>query len=186
MLCATSIVASASSSAGADARLAHHVDSIRKSTSVIRFFEHHRWLLRDPRFRRVAHRRLGAARHLVVAARADAARARAKRLRARARIERNEREATRRRFVTHVAKSPRKAICYVFHGYCDQALRVARCESRFQTTAQNGQYLGLFQMGSTARQLYGHGATPIAQARAAYQYFVASGRDWSPWSCKPW
>ena len=63
---------------------------------------------------------------------------------------------------------------------------VARCESRLTTSAQNGQYLGLFQMGSSERRLFGHGTTAIAQVRAAHRYFVASGRDWSPWSCKPW
>ncbi len=82
--------------------------------------------------------------------------------------------------------SPREAICTVFGSYCGQALQVARCESGLTTTAQNGQYLGLFQMGSSERRLFGHGATAIEQVRAAHRYFVASGRDWSPWSCKPW
>jgi hypothetical protein len=40
-------------------------------------------------------------------------------------------------------------------------------------------------MGSLARQVYGHGPTARAQAIAAHRYFVSSGRDWSPWSCKP-
>ena len=35
-------------------------------------------------------------------------------------------------------------------------------------------------------RLFGHGPTALAQAQAAYRYFVRSGRDWSPWSCKPW
>jgi hypothetical protein len=186
MLCATSVVASASSSAGDADRLAHHVGSIPKSASVIRFFEHHRWLLEDPRFEAEAGQRLAAARRSLVAARVDAARARAKRAVARATRERRERQVTQRRLMARVAGSPHRAICYVFHGYCGEALQVARCESRLRTTARNGQYLGMFQMGSTARQLYGHGETPLAQARAAYRYFVDSGRDWSPWSCKPW
>jgi hypothetical protein len=38
-------------------------------------------------------------------------------------------------------------------------------------------------MGAYARARYGHGSTPMAQARAAYRYYVKSGRDWSPWSC---
>jgi hypothetical protein len=186
MLCATSVVSSASSSAGDADRLARHVGSIRQTASVIRFFEHHRWLLDDPRFEGEAGRRLAAARRSLVAMRVDAARARAKRALARASLERSERRATQRRLVAQVARSPHRAICYVFHGYCGQALQVARCESRLRTTARNGQYLGMFQMGTTARQLYGHGETPLAQARAAYRYFVDSGRDWSPWSCKPW
>jgi len=76
-------------------------------------------------------------------------------------------------------------ICYVFGAYCAQALRVAWCESRFDVWARNGQYLGLFQMGSYARARYGHGNDPWAQSRAAYRYFVASGSDWSPWTCRP-
>ena len=77
-------------------------------------------------------------------------------------------------------------ICRVFGSYCQEALAVSRCESGLSTDAQNGQYLGLFQMGSSERRLFGHGSTPIAQAKAAHRYFVASGRDWGPWSCKPW
>ena len=66
-----------------------------------------------------------------------------------------------------------------------EAVAVARCESRLQISAQNGQYLGLFQMGVSERVLFGHGESAVVQARAAYRYFVRSGRDWSPWSCKP-
>ncbi len=81
---------------------------------------------------------------------------------------------------------PESAIRYVFGSYAGQALAVASCESGWRTWAENGQYLGMFQMGSSERAIYGHGSTPLEQARAAYRYFVASGRDWSPWSCKPW
>ncbi len=66
-----------------------------------------------------------------------------------------------------------------------QAIRVAACESGFNTRAVNGQYLGIFQMGATERATYGHGPSARKQARAAHRYFVASGRDWSPWACKP-
>jgi hypothetical protein len=76
-------------------------------------------------------------------------------------------------------------ICQVFGAYCSQALAVARCESGFSTSAVNGQYLGLFQMGSSERSTYGNGYTAYEQSEAAYRYFVASGRDWSPWACKP-
>lgn len=65
------------------------------------------------------------------------------------------------------------------------AFNVSYCESRFYTGATNGQYLGLFQMGSYARSRYGHGPSPWTQARAAYRYYVDSGRDWSPWECRP-
>lgn len=77
-----------------------------------------------------------------------------------------------------------RTICRVFGRYCSQALRVSWCESRWLTTAQNGQYLGLFQMGYWERRTYGHGSTAEAQSRAALRYFRASGRDWSPWSCR--
>lgn len=148
---------------------------MQKSTSVIRFFEHHRWLLRDPRFRKEARTRLMAARHAVKVVRAEK----------RARVARKAR-AAHRRTIARLERSPVKAICFVFGNRCGEALRVARCESGYQTTAQNGQYLGMFQMGTSERRLFGHGSTALAQAKAAYRYFVRSGRDWSPWSCKPW
>jgi len=84
--------------------------------------------------------------------------------------------------MTHREK---KAICTTFGSYCSQALRVAWCESRLHTWARNGQYLGLFQMGGYARSKYGHSSNANDQARYAFRYFVDSGRDWSPWSCKP-
>ncbi len=80
----------------------------------------------------------------------------------------------------------KSAICYIFGRYCNEAITVAHCESRLSRHAHNGQYLGLFQMGNFARSTYGHGDTFVEQARAAHRYFVASGKDWSPWSCKPW
>lgn len=85
-------------------------------------------------------------------------------------------------------QDPVAAICHIFGRYCSQALAVSRCESgqSHSVRAQNGQYLGMFQMGNYARSAYGHGYTPLEQAYAAYRYFVASGRDWSPWSCKPY
>jgi len=67
-----------------------------------------------------------------------------------------------------------------------EALQVSQCESGFDVNARNGQYLGLFQMGSTERRIFGHGASAEDQAKAAHRYFLASGSDWSPWSCKPW
>jgi hypothetical protein len=82
--------------------------------------------------------------------------------------------------------SPHDAIVRVFGQYAAQALRVAACESGLSTRAQNGQYLGLFQMGEYARSRYGHSEDALGQARSAYRYFVDSGRDWSPWACRPW
>jgi hypothetical protein len=78
-----------------------------------------------------------------------------------------------------------RAICGVFGPYCSQALRVAWCESRMRTSAENGQYLGLFQMGDNARRRYGHGPDAWTQSEAAFRYFADSGFSWGPWSCKP-
>ena len=79
-------------------------------------------------------------------------------------------------------------ILHVFgpiHG--QHAVSVARCESRLQTTARNGDHLGLFQLGAWERRHYAHGRyrTALDQTRAAYRYFVATGRDWGAWSCQP-
>jgi hypothetical protein len=152
---------------------------MQKSGSVIRFFDKHRWLLTDPRFEKEATLRLGIARRTLAASTAKASRARAE-------LERRRDDADRRRLTAELARSPEKAICHVFGSYCRDALQVARCESGVSTSAQNGQYLGLFQMGSSERRLFGHGESALEQAQAAYRYFVRSGRDWSPWSCKPW
>jgi hypothetical protein len=76
-------------------------------------------------------------------------------------------------------------ICAVFGPYCSQALRVAWCESRYRVYARNGQYVGIFQLGSHERATYGGGSDAWSQAIAAFRYFVASGRDWSPWECRP-
>lgn len=75
-------------------------------------------------------------------------------------------------------------VCDVFGRYCDQALAVSWCESRWHTDARNGQYLGLFQMGAWERRQYGHGPDAVSQARAAWRYFNATGRTWRPWSCR--
>jgi hypothetical protein len=87
--------------------------------------------------------------------------------------------------VRFIIYTPEGAINYVFGAYATQAHRVVSCESGHYIYASNGQYLGMFQMGYFARSTYGHGNTPLAQSRAAWRYFVASGKDWSPWSCKP-
>jgi hypothetical protein len=95
---------------------------------------------------------------------------------------------TTERFWRAIQSDSQAAIMYVFGPvYGPQALRVASCESGWSRTprAVNGQYLGMFQMGEWERATYGHGEDRLTQARAAYAYFVASGKDWSPWSCKP-
>lgn len=77
----------------------------------------------------------------------------------------------------------RAAIRAAFGRYANQAIRVATCESHLSIWARNGQYLGLFQMGTYARRRFGHGWTPWAQARAARRYFNVAG--WAPWECRP-
>ena len=74
---------------------------------------------------------------------------------------------------------PRTAICEVFGPYCQQAVAVAWCESRLSTTAQNGQYLGLFQMGSNERRLFGHGDTALrpGHRRASLLRELGSGLE---------
>lgn len=140
-----------------------------KHTSVVRFFENHRWMLAT---RAESCNTVPWARTCAIA-------------RERLRFHQRQLKAVRGRYEAQM--SPVEAICHVFGPYCSQALAVTRCESGHARTprAVNGQYLGMFQMGSYARARYGHGPTPIEQARAAYRYFVDSGRDWSPWSCKP-
>lgn len=75
------------------------------------------------------------------------------------------------------------AICSVFGPYCAEALVVAGCETggTYSVWARNGQFLGLFQMGSGERRRWGHGADPWSQARAARRYFEYTNRSWQPW-----
>jgi len=155
-----------------EARLAKKLDAARKYRGTIRFFTNHGSLLSLADHRSEARAALRRAQRLL---------ATTTRTIAAIRMVLRQREARRR-----AAMSPRVAICDAFGRDCEQAVAVAWCESRMQTTAQNGQYLGLFQMGSSERRLFGHGRTAQQQSIAAHKYFVGSGRDWSPWSCKPW
>lgn len=88
-------------------------------------------------------------------------------------------------YLRYIIYNPWGAINYQFGPYASQANAVASCESGHATWAQNGQYLGMFQMGDYARSVYGHALYALGQARAAYRYFADSGYDWSPWECKP-
>jgi len=62
-----------------------------------------------------------------------------------------------------------------------EAFDVIACETggRYNPTARNGQYLGLFQMGARERARFGHGPSARAQAHSAHAYFLVSG--WGPW-----
>jgi|SRR5215831_3367081 len=77
-----------------------------------------------------------------------------------------------------------QVIRHVFGRNGADAVRVAWCESRLHVWSTNGQYWGLFQMGSFARQKYGHAWNAWAESRAAYRYFKDAG-GWGPWSCRP-
>ena len=154
--------------------VASAVHTAKRDRQVLRFFATHSWLLSDPRFAGEARRQVRLHRRsLTVALRTIAA----------------ARRRNRRTLVRHIAaareETPAQTICRVFGPDCADAVRVARCESGLKVDAVNGQYLGLFQMGSTERRLFGHGPTAELQSRAALRYFVFSGRDWSPWSCRP-
>jgi hypothetical protein len=154
-----------------ESRLERKLAASRKEKSVIRFFARHHRLLASMEHGAVARKILRRAKHhLAHTMRQIAELRRAIRVR-------------KERLLT--GAPPKAAICGVFGGDCKEAVAVAWCESRLRTTAHNGEYLGLFQMGSFAREVYGHGPTARAQAVAAHRYFVSSGRDWSPWSCKP-
>ena len=80
------------------------------------------------------------------------------------------------------------AFCGGYH-YCargDQAYRVALCEAgrKLSIWAHNGQYLGLFQMGSHERATFGYGRDPWSQARGARRYYDYA-KGWGPWECQP-
>jgi hypothetical protein len=169
-------VAVAASSAPAAEKVSTTRARVKHDREVLRFFAHHHWLLTDPRYGAEARRQISLhKKSLTIGLRTLAAQRR-----------RLERRQVVRQLAAVRLETPTAAICRVFEQDCQAAVRVARCESRLHIDARNGQYLGLFQMGAEPRRLYGHGATARAQATAARRYFIASGRDWSPWSCKPW
>jgi hypothetical protein len=151
------------------------VQAAKRDRQALRFFANHTWLLTDPRFSAEARRQVTLHRRSL---------ARAVRTIAAARRRARRRQAVRQLAAVR-SETPADTICRVFGRDCASAVRVARCESGLKVDAANGQYLGLFQMGSTERRLFGHGTTAELQSRAALRYFVFSGRDWSPWSCRP-
>lgn len=157
-----------------EARVKLKLRAAHKHRTTIRFFKTHRQLLRSNKHYAVAHAALRRATKGLAKTTWEIAYYR-RLIQARAAKQRARR----------LAKAPpRAAICGVFGEYCRQAIAVAWCESRLSPDAQNGQYIGLFQMGSSERRLFGHGETAHEQAVAAHRYFVSSGRDWSPWTCR--
>ena len=150
------------------------VKMAKRDRQVLRFFAHHSWLLTDPRFSAEARQQVRAHKRSLATALHTIAAARRRRHRRLA-----------RQLAAVRAETPADTVCRIFGPDCGEAVQVARCESGLHTDAANGQYLGLFQMGSNERRLFGHGSTAEGQARAALRYFISSGRDWSPWSCRP-
>ncbi|MBA3567475.1 MAG: hypothetical protein H0W31_11570, partial [Actinobacteria bacterium] len=108
-----------------ETRLERKLAAARKYRSVIRFFKNHRSLLGSSEHRAVANkaltraeRRLARVTKTIVALRGALQRRKARRL---------------------DNAPPKVAICRVFGSrFCDQALKVAWCESHHSTTAQNG------------------------------------------------
>jgi hypothetical protein len=82
--------------------------------------------------------------------------------------------------LTPAQRSARSAIIRVWGANAALGLRISWCESRWLTWEENGQYRGLFQMGSRERQIYGDSATAAGQAAAALRYFRRSGT--APWA----
>lgn len=77
----------------------------------------------------------------------------------------------------------RAAVCHYFGANCGMAMQIVNCETggTYTPWASNGQYLGMFQMGSAARKQYGHGSNVWAQAKAAFALF--RDRGFEPWLC---
>ena len=153
-----------------DEQLERKLAALRKYRGAIRFFETHRSLLSSSDHQANATSAVAYAKQRVRQLTKTVAALRAKI---------HVRDARKL-----ASLKPKAAICTVFGDDCQEAVAVAWCESHLSTSARNGQYLGLFQMGSYERQLFGHGDTAHAQAVAAHRYFIRSGRDWSPWSCR--
>jgi len=148
---------------------------VRHDKRVLRFFQRHRWLLRHPMHRSEASKQLRFHHEQLRWTSLEL-------LETQHAIDLRE---ERRRITRLHAASPANAIRVVFGRYAADALAVASCESGLSIAAENGQYRGLFQMGSAERARYGHGSNAYLQAKAAHRYFVESGRSWAPWQCKP-
>jgi hypothetical protein len=79
----------------------------------------------------------------------------------------------------------KRALVIHFGSRWKEAAIVSWGEGSWHWDAKNGQYLGTFQMGAREREIYGHSNTLAGQVAAASRYWRASGKDWSPWDCKP-
>lgn len=77
----------------------------------------------------------------------------------------------------------RHALVVTFRSHWREAAIVSFGEGSWHAWAENGQYLGTFQMGDRERSLYGHDRTLAGQVRAAHRYWLKAG--WHPWDCRP-
>lgn len=79
----------------------------------------------------------------------------------------------------------KRALVLHFGRAWKEAAVVSWGEGSWHWFAENGCYRGTFQMGCDERRRYGHSNTLAGQVAAAARYWRASGRDWSPWDCRP-
>lgn len=79
--------------------------------------------------------------------------------------------------------SAQKAVCFYFGPNCGMAMKIVKCETggTYAPWSANGQYRGIFQMGSSERATYGDGNNVWAQAKAAFAYFKAGNYSFDPW-----
>ena len=77
----------------------------------------------------------------------------------------------------------KRALVIHFGRHWKEAAIVSWGEGSWHADAENGQYLGTFQMGSKERRTYGHSSTLAGQVKAAARYWRVAG--WGPWECKP-
>ena len=127
------------------AQLTNHLKTLKKDQQVVRFFQDAPLAaLRPP----VRGRRNGSS---PATARAWHCSGKARSLKGALHRRTLERKR-QRRLASLRSASPAVAICKVFGSHCGEALRVSRCESGLRIDARNGEYLGLFQMGSKERR----------------------------------
>ena len=110
--------------------------------------------------------------------------------RAAIRWQRSVRRGLERRLRYRWAPSSSYAIrlaALAYHIDAGAMLRVARCESNLDATAQNGRYLGLFQLGAPFMAATPFASfsryDPLANALAAASVVRAQG--WRQWTCRP-
>lgn len=91
--------------------------------------------------------------------------------------------AARRQAARISSASVPALICRVFGSVCGAARSIAWTESRYRTWAKNGQYLGIFQMGSSERETYDTlpYTTAYNQIVDAHNMYLARGFE--PWYC---